>query len=203
LEEAAVALACLSAPVLSAAGAEALRRQSQPVFNAVDFVVTAKKEVGRLWDQDGGLYRQLFPAALSGLKVCRTVRVFRFIDQILAVSENSASRYYRRMFFRHARYFIMAFIAHRSADILRHPDFSLSRNDREILSLRTDEIAELVYQTSLPLQSVKGYLAIFGNLTDSQPLADAVLTRLQQRDAQVQTTSANLHSPTQESPANP
>lgn len=203
LEEAAVALACLSAPVLSAAKADALRRQGHPVPNAVDFVVTAKKEVGRLWDQDGGLYRQLFPAALSGLRVCRSMRIFQFIDHILAVSENAEGSYNRRMFFRHARYFIMAFIAHRSSDVLSRAEFALSNDDRTKLSQRTDEIAETVYQESIPLQSVKGYLAIFRNLTDAQPLADAVLLRLQQRDVQAQAAPANPNSPTQDSTANP
>jgi hypothetical protein len=32
------------------------------------------------------------------------------------------------------------------------------------------------------MQTVKGYLAIFRNLTDSQPLADGVLQRLAQQD---------------------
>jgi hypothetical protein len=202
LEQAAIALACLSAPVLSAAEVDSLRRRGQPVLSAVDFVVAAK-EVGRLWDQDGGLYLQLFPASLSGLRLCRCVRVFRFIDQILATSENAEHRYYRRMFFRHARYFVMAIIAHRSVDVLDRADFTLSEEDRRTLSRRTDEIAETVYQESVPLQSVKGYLAIFRNLTDAQPLADAVMRRLQQRDAQAQVAPPNPNSPTAESPANP
>jgi hypothetical protein len=183
LEEAAVALACLSMPVITTARARELRVHGQPALNAVEFVVTAKKEVGRLWDQDGTLYRQLFPDTLSGLRLCRIVRIYRFVDQILAGSESSETRYNRRMFFRHARYFVMAFVAQRSADIIGRADFSLSQTDRQTLSQRTDEVAEAVYQESLPLQGLKGYLAIFRNLTDAQPLADAVMVRLQQRDA--------------------
>ena len=93
-----------------------LQRQPRPL-NAVDFVVTAKKEVGRLWEQDGSLYGQLFPADLSGVRMCRMVRVYRFIDRILASTERSENGYHRRMFFRHARYFVMAFVASRSADV--------------------------------------------------------------------------------------
>ena len=126
LEEAALALACLSMPVRTAAEVRALRLQRQPALNAVDFVVTAKKEVGRLWEQDGAIYGQIFPATLTGLRVCRLVRIYRFIDQILAATEWSNNRYHRRMFFRHSRYFIMAFVAHFSRDVIRPSGISFT-----------------------------------------------------------------------------
>lgn len=71
LEEAAVAMACIAFKVRTSAE---LMQQPKPV-NAIDFVVVAKKEIGRLWDQGGALYGQLFPAGLSGVRVCRSVRI--------------------------------------------------------------------------------------------------------------------------------
>jgi hypothetical protein len=180
-EEAAVSLACLSFPVRTSAEIRAANTP-RATYHAVEFVVAAKKEVGRLWDQEGVLHGVLFPPALTGLRVCRMVRVFRFIDQILAATERSENGYHRRMFFRHARYFIMAFVSHRSNDVLARPSFDLSNDDRTLLSQRTNEIAEAIYNQTVPMQTVKGYLAIFRNLTDSQPLADGVLQRLAQQD---------------------
>lgn len=178
LEEGAVALACLTCEVLSSARARTLRTQGQNPTNAVDFVVTAKKEVGRLWEQDGSAYSKLFTAQLTGLRLCRMVRVYRFIDQILASTEASEMTYARRMFFRHGRYFVMAFVARRAPGVLQRAEFDLSPEDRQALSIATNEVAELIYAESQSFQAVKGYLAIFRNLTDSQPLADRVLARL-------------------------
>jgi hypothetical protein len=179
LEEAAVAMACLAFKVRSAAE---LLQHPKPI-NAVDFAVTAKKEIGRLWEQDGTLYGQLFPATLSGVRVCRLVRIYRFIDRILADTERSENSYNRRMFFRHGRYFIMAFVALRTADVMGKPQLEIAAADQTILSQRTNELSELIYSATEPLQALKGYLAIFRNLTDAQPLADSVLQRLAENDA--------------------
>jgi len=182
LEEAAVAIACLAFPVRCTAE---MQQQPRPV-NAIDFVVTAKKEIGRLWEQDGALYEQLFPANLSGLHMCRLVRIYRFIDRILADTERSETGYHRRMFFRHGRYFTMAVVAHRCADVMGRPEMALSTADQTVLSQRTNELSELIYAQSQPLQTLKGYLSVFRNLTDSQPLADGVLQRLAEQDARRQ-----------------
>lgn len=179
LEEAAVALACLAFKVRSALE---LRQHPRPI-NAIDFAVTAKKEIGRLWEQDGTLYGQLFPATLSGLRVCRLVRIYRFIDRILADTERSENGYNRRMFFRHGRYFIMAFVALRSADVIGKPQLEIAAEDQTLISQRTNQLSELIYSATEPLQALKGYLAIFRNLTDAQPLADSVLQRLAEQDA--------------------
>ena len=179
LEEAAVAMACLAFKVKSAAD---LRQHPRPI-NAVDFAVTAKKEIGRLWEQDGALYGQLFPATLSGLRVCRLVRIYRFIDRILADTERSENGYHRRMYFRHGRYFTMAFVALRSADLIGKPELEISAADQTLLSQRTNELSELIFATAQPLQALKGYLAIFRTFTDTQPLADSVIQRLAEQDA--------------------
>lgn len=178
LEEAVVAIACLSFPVLSS---DVIARQRR-ANHAVDFVVTAKKEAGRLWDQEGGYYTRLFDDRTSGLRICRFVQIFRFIDQILAGTERSENSYARRMFFRHGRFFIMSLAAHRSADILNRAQPTLSPEDQTRLSQLTNELSELIYAESTPMQATKGYLAIFRNLTDSQQLADGVLRRLHEID---------------------
>lgn len=180
LEEAAVALACLAFQIRSAAD---LLQHPRPI-NAVDFVVTAKKEIGRLWEQEGTLYAQLFPATLSGVRICRLVRVYRFIDRILADTERSETGYHRRMFFRHGRYFIMAFVALRSVDVIDKPQLELANADQTLLSQRTNAISELIYAASVHVQAIRGYLAIFRNLIDAQPLANNVLQRLAEQDAQ-------------------
>lgn len=179
LEEAAVAMACLAFTPRCAAE---LQHYPKPI-NAIDFVVTAKKEIGRLWEQGGVLYGQLFPASLSGVHMCRLVRIYRFIDRILADTEHSENGYHRRMFFRHGRYFIMAFVALRSADLLGRPHVALAAADQTLLSQRINELAELIYAISEPLQAFKGYLAIFRNLTDAQPLANSVLQRMVTQDS--------------------
>lgn len=181
VEEAALALACLTLPVRHSR--ELQRHLGNPPPNAVDSVVTAKKEIGRLWDQEGPHYARLFPPALSGLRMCRLVRIYRLLDAILAGSEHSETTYFRRMFFRHGRYFIMAFVTHRLPDVIARTELNLSDDDKRALSQRTNELAELIYARSQPLQGYKGYLAIFRNLTDAQPLADNVLDHLAALDA--------------------
>jgi hypothetical protein len=181
IEDAAVALACMSFKVLTSAQA-AQPQRNRP--NAVDFVVAAKKEIGRLWDQDGALYKQLFRDDLSGVRLWRHVRTFRFIDQILAGSEGSQPlNSIGRLFYRHARYFIMAFVAHRNPAILARPDLTFSESDRTALSQQVNEISELILQRSRPFLALRGYLSIFRNLTDSQPLADTVLQALHELDS--------------------
>lgn len=186
LEEAAVALACLSLPIQSSIEVQRIRARGQTTQNAVEYVVAAKKEIGRLWEQGGALYPALFTSTLSGVWMCRLVRIYRFLEAILSSTELSETHYYRRMFFRHARYFIAAFVAKRSPDVLMRPDLVVSDSDKTLLSQRTNELSELIYAQSVPLQGYRGYLSVFRNLTDSQPLADGVLQRLTEQDAQRQ-----------------
>lgn len=178
LEDSALALACMSFPLLTTAEIRQKSIHNRPSHNAVEFVVTAKKSVARLWEQEGGYYKKLFKPTTSGLSIFRQVQIFRFIDRILHGSEWSENSYFRRMFFRHGRYFIMAFVAQVAADIVKRPELHISTEDQVELSRLTNELSELIYSTTEPLQSVKGYLAIFRNLTDSQPLADNVLARM-------------------------
>lgn len=91
LEEAAVAMACLGFYVRASGRVQA--------DNVINLVVTAKAEIGRLWERDGELYQKLFPDNLAGVRLCRLVQIYRFIDEILAASERSEPSYQRRMFF--------------------------------------------------------------------------------------------------------
>ena len=194
LEDAGLALACLSCKVLTSQEVQQNRTRGQKVENGVDLVVVAKKEIGRLWQQDGATYPLLFKVDLTGVRMCRMVRIYRFIDQILASTERSESTYHRRMFFRHGRYFIMAFVAHRLGDILANPDLQLSDSDKTLLSQRVNELSEIIYSESTSLQAYKGYLAIFRNLTDSQPLADRVMARLAEGDRTAAQPPPNINS---------
>ncbi len=195
LEEAAVAVACLSHPVLSSQQVQEARQRRSRLNNAVDFIITAKKEVGRLWEQDGQLYNTLFDKELTGLRLCRLVRIYRFVDRIMAATETSESTYHRRMFYRHGRFFLMAFVAHQCEPVLRKIDMGLSADDETVLSRAINRIAELIIAESQPLLSYKGFLSIFSNLTDAQPLADGVLRRLAAPVSEAQAPSAGPLDP--------
>ncbi|NQW14036.1 MAG: AIPR family protein [Rhodobacter sp.] len=196
LEEAALALACLSFPVVHSRDIPTTQRRARA--NAVDFVVTAKKEIGRLWEQDGRNYRQIFTASISGLRICRSVHIYRFVDRILADSEKAETEYSRRMFFRHGRYFVLAFIGHCLPEVLGRPELTLSEADVTLLSQRTNELSEMIYAVAESMR-LKGYLAIFRNLTDAQPLANAALDRLAEQDAAAR-LAASSQTPSTASP---
>jgi hypothetical protein len=183
LEEAALALACLAFTLV-----EGHRRSQRG--QAVDFVVMAKREIGRLWEQDGSTYSQLFPASISGVRICRYVRIYQFIDRILAGSERSETSYDRRMFFRHGRYFIMAFVAHRLPRLIGKADPILTTAEEREISQETNHLSEVIFATSKAMQIDRGFLAIFRNLTDAQPLAEKVLLRLAELDAAQNTQAA-------------
>ncbi len=86
------------------------------------------------------------------------------------------------MFFRHGRYFIMAFVAQRLREVMNKPEHLLSDDDKTLLSRTINELGELIYAESADVRAYKGYLSIFRNLTDAQPLADRIIARLLARD---------------------
>ncbi|MBB2678471.1 UNVERIFIED_ORG: hypothetical protein GGI61_002031 [Rhizobium esperanzae] len=177
LEEAALALACLAFGVMDG------QRRGHRGQTAVDLVVIAKREIGRLWEQEGAIYSQLFPASISGVRICRLVRIYQFIDRILAGSEGSETAFDRRMFFRHGRYFIMAFVAHRLQRIIAKAAPGLTSDEEREISQETNQLSELIFATARAMQVERGFLAFFRNLTDAQPLAEKVLLRLAELDA--------------------
>lgn len=182
LEDASVALASQSMPILSSDQVALLVAQRRHFNNGIDYIVAIKKEIGRLWEQGESLYSELFNRDLSGIRMCRLVKTYRFLEIILSSTERSETTYYRRMFFKHGKYFIIAFVASRSIDILNKPDDRLSEDDKHQLSQKVNELSELIYAESIDFQGTKGYLSIFRNLTDSQQLADKVLAKLAEQD---------------------
>ena len=151
-------------------------------------VVAAKKESGQLYDRNGVYYPTLFGPALSGIGLCRKVRLYEYLDSILGASEAAApfSEYFQRMFYRHGRFFIIHILARRHQNLINKPELDISQPDRLELSRAVTEIAELIFPLAeaLRTQSGKGYLSIFRNMTDAEPLAQTVMQELAQRDAQ-------------------
>ena len=117
------------------------------------------------------------------MRICRLVRIYQFVDRILAGSERAETSYDRRMFFRHARYFIMAFVAHRLPGLTSKAAPALTAEEERELSQETNHLSEVIFATSKAMQVDRGFLAIFRNLTDAQPLAEKVLLRLAELDA--------------------
>lgn len=144
------------------------------------YVVLAKKDSGQLYDGGGAIYPALFRANLSGIRVCRFVRIYTYLDGILARSEAAETRYYRRMFYRHGRFFILHIFARRNQALLNKAELTLSQDDQLALSRLVTDLAEFIFPLAeaVRIQSGKGYLAIFRNLTDAQPLAREVMVRL-------------------------
>lgn len=182
IEEAALALACTAFPLYSA---QEVAAQQPKQDNGVDYIVAAKKEIGRIWEVEGSFYKKLFTSHLSGIRLCRVIHIVRFLDEIFSASERSPGSYDRKMFFRHGRYFITAAIAHQFPDMIQKAEARLSESglngaegDKAKLSRIVNEIAELVFAASKPLNAETGYLSIFRNVGKCQELANSVLVRL-------------------------
>jgi AIPR protein len=149
-------------------------------------VVAAKKEISQIHDRNGVFYPLLFTNGLTGIKLCRYVRVFKYLNGILGSAELAERRnYWRRMFFRHGRFFILHIFARRHKPLLEKPEIEISQQDKTELSRLLLDLAELIYTAAHEFfKETKGYLAIFRNNTDAQPLAQDVTRRLVQLDAQ-------------------
>lgn len=162
-------------------------------------VVAAKKSIGLLYDNYGEFYPQLFRPDLTGLGLARRVRIFEFVDGIFAASERAEASYSRRkMFYRHGRYFILHIFARRHQALLRKPEITLSESDKADISRAAIDIAELVYVAAeAKFANLKGYLSIFRNMTDADPLARDVMQRLAAAQAAgaVQAQSPGANSP--------
>jgi hypothetical protein len=148
-----------------------------------EYAVTAKKEIGRVWNRQGAIYPALFQDTTSATRVCRTVRIYRFIDEILESNERAAEfRYSERIFYRHMRYFVMHILARKST-VLRKPELAVSEDDKLTLSREINEIATLIYNEAEAMQAPVGYLAVSRNLTWARPLADRVMQALATQEA--------------------
>lgn len=174
IEQAAIALACFS--------------------SQTEIVVAAKSNSGQLFDKkktyekDGKkiiYYDALFNKNLSGIKLCRYVRIFQYLDGIFSASENAATGR-QKMFYKHGRFFILDILGRRNKPLINKVEIELSDHDKIELSQIALELAELIYNIaeSQFASYPKRYLAIFKNLTDVGLLTGAVMQELASRDAQ-------------------
>jgi hypothetical protein len=133
--------------------------------------------------------------------LCRATRIYKYLNGILASTEWSESGYFRRMFFRHGRFFILHIFARRHQALLRKPEIELSVGDQSELSRHLLDLAEVIYTVAeARFRRNKGYLSIFQNVTDAQPLSQDVMQKLAQLDAE---RAAPPVAPTAPAPATP
>jgi hypothetical protein len=167
-------------------------------------IVTAKKEIGQIHDRNGDFYPTLFNAGLNGVALCRATRIYKYLNGILSATESSESGYYRRMFFRHGRFFILHIFARRHQALLRKPEIEVSAADQSELSRHLLDLAEVIYTVAeARFRRNKGYLSIFRNVTDAQPLAQDVMQKLAQLDAQRAASPVALAASALATPASP
>jgi len=164
IEQAAVALACFS--------------------GNTEIVVAAKREISQLYKRYYGI---LFNDAISGVTLCRYVRIFQYLDEIFSASEQAATGQQKK-FYKHGRFFILDILARRNKPLLNKHEVYLSENDKIELSRIGLEIAEIVYTVAESnfASDNKGYLGIFRNITDVKPLTSEVMQELDRRDAQAE-----------------
>jgi hypothetical protein len=146
-------------------------------------IIAAKKDRGQLYPY----YKdRLFPRHLAGMKLYRYVQYFRCIDSLLQKSEDAETAFRRRAFYRHGRYFIIHIFARRDKKMVDDPQVKLNQQGMANLSRKIIELAEFIYTLAEARYSSgsKGYLSIFRNQTDAVPLAQAVMQKLEEQDAQ-------------------
>ncbi|BAZ78800.1 AIPR family protein [Sphaerospermopsis kisseleviana CS-549] len=157
IEQAAIALACFSG-------------------NA-EIIVAAKKNLNLLYKDH---YSTLFSNELSGITLCRYVRIFEYLDQIFEDSRKAETETRRKNFYQHGRLFILNILSRRYKPLINKPELNLSQDDMTELSNVGIELAELIYTLaeSQFASDEKGYLAIFRSLTDVQQLTSKVMQEL-------------------------
>lgn len=77
----------------------------------------------------------------------------------------------------------MAFVAQRLPRLIAKAAPGLTADEEREISQETNQLSEVIFATSRAMQVDRGFLAIFRNLTDAQPLAEKVLLRLAELDA--------------------
>jgi len=157
-------------------------------------IVVAKKEIGQLYDSNGPIYPTLFHKSLSGVHLYRYVRVYEYITNVLLTTK-TAETGVRAAFFRHGRYFIMHIIARKHRPFLDTPDLVLSKEDELALSRIALDTAELVWDVAERQVYQQGYLSVFRNGTDAEPLARAVMSEIATREAATKTAAAGVAAP--------
>ncbi|WP_161942182.1 AIPR family protein [Nodularia spumigena] len=167
IEQAAIALACFS---------------GNP-----EIIVAAKQEPGQLYKRYNPT---LFNNELSGITLCRYVRIFQHLDQIFTSYAKSLT-YKQKMFYRHGKFFILDILSRRNKPLINKPEINLSQDDMTELSTVGIDLAELIYTLadSQFAGDEKGYLAIFRSLTDVKSLTSVVMQELANKDAQSKNTN--------------
>lgn len=158
IEQAAIALACFS--------------------DDLKIVVAAKREVGQLYKREH-YYSTLFSDQLSGITLCRYMRIFAYLDGIFAASERAATGR-QKMFYRHGKFFVFHILSRRNQVLLNKPEISLSGADITELSRTVNDLDALIFNISESLfaSDSKSYLSIFKSLTDVVPLKSQVMQQL-------------------------
>jgi hypothetical protein len=162
--------------------------------------VSAKKEVGQLYDQRGSLYGTLFTNSLSGIALARKVAIYRYLGDILNASERAESPGSRRMaFYRHSVAFVLHILARGHQDLISKPEKDLSEKDKEELSRFATDLAELIYtRAEATLGQTVGYLSIFRTLSTAQELSTSVMAKIAEEKATAAAATAAQASPTSE-----
>lgn len=165
IEQAAIALACFS--------------------GNTEIIVAAKKDISQLYKD---YYSTLFSNELSGLTLCRYVRIFEYLEQIFENSRKAETNIRRKNFYQHGKIFILDILSRRYKHLINKPEANLSTDDKTELSRIGIEISELIYTLAEShfLSDEKGYLAIFRNLTDVKSLTSVVMQELAKKDNQAQ-----------------
>lgn len=171
IEQAVIALACFS--------------------DNTEIIVVAKKDISQLYKRH---YPTLFSNELSGITLCRYVRIFQYLDQIFEDSRKAETETRRKKFYQHGRLFILNILSRRYKPLINKPEVNLSQDDMTEFSRIGIELAELIYTLaeSQFASDQKGYLAIFRTLADVEQLTSKVMEELANSDAQ----SRNNNLPT-------
>jgi hypothetical protein len=146
-------------------------------------IVIAKKEIGQISDRNGAYYSRLFRNDLTGTQLYRKVQIYQYIDHVLRQTEDS-ERGRRQTFFRHGRYFIMHIWARSNQPMLNKAELILSEDDKLEISRQILDLAEQIWTVAEAMFAAdpKGYLTIFRNFTDAEPLAQAVMSYIHQAE---------------------
>lgn len=161
IEQAAIALACFS--------------------GNTEIIVVAKKEPSQLYNRYSST---LFNNNLSGITLCRYVRIFQYLDQsLISYAESLTNK--QKMFYRHGKFFILDILSRRYQSLINKPEVNLSQDDLTEFSRIGADLAELIYTVaeSQFASDEKGYLAIFRSLTDVQQLTSKVMQELAQNNS--------------------
>jgi AIPR protein len=153
IEEASIALACLSGELNDA--------------------VLAKQNSLELIDVKTNIYRKLFPDSLTGMRLYRKVIIFRFLNGLADETERTSVTPDERIFYKHMRYFIFHLIRRNLYQILDKNEQSISKDDMQILSRAFNNLGEAVRELCSIYE--QGYLAI----SRSNSICQDILKRLE------------------------